>query len=346
MTKTIGESFRETDIRPDALMTRARGLLELDTRRLIADKAEFVEVDCPACGGTSRIHHWSKRGLDFVRCLDCRTAYGSPRPTPERLARYYAEATYYDYWNRYIYPQSEAARRASIFRPRVQRLVELVRRHHVSPGILVEVGAGSGMFCQELNDLGLFERVLAVEPTTASAAACRARGVEVLETVIEKADLSQVRVDVLAAFEVLEHLFDPLAFVKACREQLADGGLLVLTCPNGLGFDVAILGEVADTVTPEHLNYFNPHSLALLMRRGGLELLEVFTPGKLDAEIVRKKVLAGQFDLTGQPFLQRVLCDEWDRLGEPFQRFLANNGLSSHQWLVARRPDTSREESE
>ncbi|MFH1843259.1 MAG: class I SAM-dependent methyltransferase, partial [bacterium] len=140
-------------------------------------------------------------------------------------------------------------------------------------------------------------------------------------------------------------LFDPLAFVTACRDQLTPGGLLVLTCPNGLGFDVATLGEVADTVTPEHLNYFNPQSLALLMQRGGLELLEVFTPGKLDAEIVRKKVLAGQFALDGQPFLQRVLFDEWEQLGEPFQRFLADNGLSSHQWLVARRPDISQEET-
>ena len=45
-----------------------------------------------------------------------------------------------------------------------------------------------------------------------------------------------------------------------------------------------------------------------------------------------------EIDLAGEPFLRRVLLDEWDRLGWAFQQFLAANGLSSHMWLVARRP--------
>ena len=35
--------------------------------------------------------------------------------------------------------------------------------------------------------------------------------------------------------------------------------------------------------------------------------------------------------------LARPLIDEWDRLGEPFQDFLAAHGLSSNMWLVASR---------
>jgi hypothetical protein len=62
----------------------------------------------------------------------------------------------------------------------------------------------------------------------------------------------------------------------------------------------------------------------------------VSTPGKLDAELVRKAVLRGNLDLEAQPFLQTVLVDRWDELGEPFQQFLAASKLSSHLWLVAR----------
>ncbi|NNE44157.1 MAG: class I SAM-dependent methyltransferase [Gemmatimonadetes bacterium] len=330
-------AFRETDIRPDDLMAEARRLLEEDTRRLIADRADFVAVDCPACGEDDAAPRWHKRGMRFVECRRCKTAYGSPRPTPERLARYYREAEYYDYWNAYIYPQSEDARRERIFGPRADRIAELAERHGARTGTLVEVGAGSGIFCDELRARGMFERIVAVEPTPSSAAAIRERGMEVREARIEDVDLSDVRVDVIAAFEVLEHLFDPLAFVETCAGHLSAGGLLVLTCPNGRGFDVATLGEAADTVTPEHLNYFHPESLAHLMTRGGLEVLEVLTPGRLDAEIVRKKTLAGEFSLAGQPFLERVLLDDWETLGAPFQRFLAENRLSSPQWIVARR---------
>ena len=61
------------------------------------------------------------------------------------------------------------------------------------------------------------------------------------------------------------------------------------------------------------------------------------TPGRLDAELVRDAVLAGKHSLGNDAFLKRVLLDEWDRLGWPFQQFLAGNGLSAHMWLVARR---------
>ena len=35
--------------------------------------------------------------------------------------------------------------------------------------------------------------------------------------------------------------------------------------------------------------------------------------------------------------MRRVLIDEWETMGGPFQRFLAENGLSSHMWIAARR---------
>ena len=67
-------------------------------------------------------------------------------------------------------------------------------------------------------------------------------------------------------------------------------------------------------------------------------MIEVTTPGRLDVELVRKAALAGDFDLSGQSFLRRVLSDEWESFGGPFQEFLAEHGLSSHMWLTARKP--------
>jgi len=50
---------------------------------------------------------------------------------------------------------------------------------------------------------------------------------------------------------------------------------------------------------------------------------------------VREAALRNEVQL--DPFLKRVLVDEWDRLGWPFQQFLAGHGLSSHMWIAARR---------
>ena len=141
----------------------------------------------------------------------------------------------------------------------------------------------------------------------------------------------------VATFEVVEHLFSPRQFLDACRGLLTEGGILVLTTPNVQGFDVALLAEASDTFDVEHLNYFHPKSISHLLTTCGFQVLEVLTPGELDAELARKKILAGEVDFTGQRFLRRVLIDEWDRLGAPFQAFLSENGLSSHMWIVARR---------
>ena len=244
----------------------------------------------------------------------------------------------YAYWNKYIFPASEDVRRAKIFKPRSDRLVDICRRHGVAArGTLLEVGAGFGTFCEEVNRAGYFKRVIAVEPTPDLAATCRTKGLEVIEQPVEQVDFGNTVVDAIASFEVLEHLFSPREFLGVCSKILRKGGLLVLSCPNGHGFDVAVMGPVADTVDVEHLNYFNPASLSGLVGSAGFDILEVLTPGVLDAELVRKKVLDGAFDLSSQPFLKRVLVDDWDRLGAPFQQFLADNRLSSHMWLVAQK---------
>ena len=37
---------------------------------------------------------------------------------------------------------------------------------------------------------------------------------------------------------------------------------MTVTCPNVEGFEILELGVIADTIDTEHLNYFNPRSLA------------------------------------------------------------------------------------
>ena len=110
---------------------------------------------------------------------------------------------------------------------------------------------------------------------------------------------------------------------SSAARLLKPGGIFIATCPNVQGFDIVVLGELSATVDVEHLNYFHPESLSLLVRSCGFDVLEVQTPGKLDAELVRKKVLAGEFDLGDQRFLKQILIDKWEHVGEAFQEFLA-----------------------
>ncbi|MGE0873752.1 MAG: class I SAM-dependent methyltransferase [Burkholderiales bacterium] len=313
-----------------------------DIVRLLSRKAEFVEVPCPACGSPEAFPRFGKRGFNYVECRGCRTMYMTPRPSPSVLEWLYRESENYAYWNKVIFPASEAARREKIFVPRVDRTLELCGKYGAGRGALLEIGAGFGTFCSELKARNAFDRIVAVEPTPDLAATCRRRGIEVIEQPVDRIDPAALgRFDVIASFEVIEHLFAPGTFVDDAARLLAPKGLLILTCPNGRGFDIETLGPLSSAVDHEHLNYFNPGSLGLLLGEHGLEVLECFTPGRLDAELVRNQAIAGAIDLSAQAFLRRVLIDDWDEIGEAFQDFLVQQGLSSNMWIVAGSPRPS-----
>lgn len=341
-TKTfLGEqvnTLKERDIRPLDLMDGQRIAATTDLGRMLSRRSEFVEVDCPACGSAKRTAKFAKNGINYVNCAGCQTFYVSPRPSPDVLDWFYSESPNYAYWNSHIFPASEPARRQHIFRPRVDRLLEICAKYGISTEALLEVGAGFGTFGSELMARSVFERVVGVEPTPGLAETCRQRGIEVLEKPVEHITVDEAgQFDVIVSFEVIEHLFSPKEFVGHMHRLLRPGGLMMLTCPNGQGFDIETLGPLSGSVDHEHLNYFNPSSLSEMLTRAGMEVLESFTPGKLDAELVRNQVLTGAFSLAGQPFLQKLLIEEWEQHGAAFQEFLVARGLSSNLWVVARK---------
>lgn len=329
--------FRQDDIRPGRFEGLKLEAAAVDIATLAAQRAGFVEVNCPACGGADSLPAFEKHGFAFRQCPACRTVFMSPRATPQMLAEFYRDSALYAFWNRHIFPASQEARRQNIVIPRVRRILGMCQAHGVDGDLLVEVGAGYGTFCAEMAGRGRFARVLAVEPNQELAATIRASGVEVLERSVEDLGGRGLAADVVVAFEVLEHLHAPRDFLTACAGLLKPGGLLVVTCPNYLGFEIATLGPLSDSVDHEHINLFNPDSLAGLAERCGFLVLECQTPGELDADMVRLKALAGELDLSAQPFLRAVLLECWDELGGPFQEFLKARRLSSHMWLAARR---------
>jgi 2-polyprenyl-3-methyl-5-hydroxy-6-metoxy-1,4-benzoquinol methylase len=329
--------FNENDIRPTDLLEGQLTAMTIDIGRLLVNADKFVHINCPACDNPESKAKYQKYGLHFVECIKCSTVFTNPRPTDKVLEDFYKHSVNYAYWNTFIFPKSELARRKSIFAPRVDRTIEFCGKYGVPTNSLLEIGAAFGTFCEEMKSRKLFDRIVAVEPTPNLAETLRNKNIEVIEDVLENIQFAEnEKFDVVVNFEVIEHIFSPKSFIQSSRQLLKNGGLFIITCPNGKGFDFEQLGEKCNSLDHEHLNYFNTESLPLLLERCGFEVLEVLTPGVLDAELVRNKVMSGSVNISGQRFLQTVLIDRWDELGQQFQAFLADNKLSSNLWVVAR----------
>ena len=333
----MGLKFNENDIRPQIYDKRKMAKIAIDIRRLAKRRKEFARVNCPACDSKNNRFIFSKFSFNFTECQACRTVFMNPRATPAILNDFYAHSAVYEYWNKYIFPASEKTRKEKIMKPRLERILQLAKKYGLKPDFLVEVGSGFGTFCEAAIESGKFKRVAAVEPSASLAETCRVKGIEVIEKTIEEIKKFDFPPSIIVSFEVIEHLYSPFEFLKNCRRLMKKSSIIAVTCPNWLGFDMMTLGRDSDGVDQEHINLFNPDSLQSLFERAGFQVLECFTPGELDADIVRNKILQKKIDISGQPFLKQVLLDNWEKLGAAFQDFLKANRLSSHMWLVARK---------
>lgn len=310
-----------TDIRPDELVKKQAKILAGDIASIIKCKNKFVKVSCPACNSRLNTSAFTKYGFKFVECKNCLTIYANPRPTPEMLKKYYQTSQNYSFWGEYIFPASEGIRKRKIFRPRAKRIAKICEGGKRKT--IMDIGAAFGTFCQEISKLNKFRNIIAIEPTPKLAQICRNKGFTVIEKTFEDIK-NKNKVDVITAFEVIEHIFKPREFILKARSILTNEGIIVVTCPNAQSFEVAYLKERSDSVDNEHLNLFNPLSITQLFETCGFDVLEVSTPGKLDVELVQSKSKLKGFAklLTEKP---------------AFQKFLSDNMLSSHMWLVARK---------
>lgn len=329
--------MKEADIRPARVHERYLTLTREDTETYFAGRQGWAECACPGCGGDHARPAFTKHGFRYVECAACGSLFASPRPPREALDHFYREAPSSRYWAREFFPTVEEARREQIIRPRVQRILghERVRRLGADRPVVVDVGAGAGVFLTELQGAMPKAATVAVEPGEDLAAQARAHGLRVVEKPVETSDELEGEADIVTSFEVIEHVHDPLAFVRAVARLAKPGGLVLATGLNGDGFDVQVLwGDAKAVSPPHHLNFLSIEGLKLLFERAGLTDVEIETPGELDVEIVRKGLAEGLAPDASR-FLHLLLERRNGDVGERFQGFLRDAKLSSHTWIWA-----------
>jgi 2-polyprenyl-3-methyl-5-hydroxy-6-metoxy-1,4-benzoquinol methylase len=147
-------------------------------------------------------------------------------------------------------------------------------QEYKSSGRLLEVGCARGDFLKAARKT--FD-VFGVEPNPELASES-SHIAPLFEDVVERAPWKDF--DVVASFHVIEHVDSPQSFIRAMSERLKPGGLLVIETPNIASLPFRLMKSRWRQFIPEHYFFFDPKTIARLLRDHGLEVRSVGTVGK------------------------------------------------------------------
>jgi SAM-dependent methyltransferase len=254
---------------------------------LLEKNGQFVNVNCPACNSKKRKKFFEKDRLKYHTCVVCNTVYISPRPSSKILKEFYYQSKGYEAWTKYTFKVSEKSREKNLVIPRITLLKKYLKKYNVKSNLAIEIGPGYGTYTSYLKKKKFFKKVGVIEANKDLIENCKKRKLNFLANDFEKINIKE-KVNLLSGFEVIEHLFSPIKFLKKAHKILSSNSLIFISCPNVHGFDNILLGKNSGTFDHEHLNYFNPKSIKLLFEKNKFKILHLSTPGKLDVDLVCK----------------------------------------------------------
>ena len=240
-----------------------------------ADDTETVR--CCVCGvdGTP-LYRLPPFGV--VRCPICTLVFVSPRLTSTALQRMYDEPSYFeggDFSGGVYGAQSRFSPAMVLQRTWTAGRLDEIRRLRPPPARLLEVGSGYGLFLAAAKDRGFDVRGVELSRTGVDHASLRL-GLDVFCG--QLADAPMDPADVICFWDTLEHVPDPVEFLREVRTRLAPGGAFALSIPYFSSVPSKVLRARWWTLKPEqHIWHLTPATLQLVAARAGLVITSVTT---------------------------------------------------------------------
>jgi len=327
------EDLKESAIRPSSLYNEYKELLQKELSRLFPDQSKLVKTNCPGCGGKKFQKVFVKLGFQYHKCNNCGSLFVSPRPTAAMLKDFYHKSRARHFWMSNVAKSTRETRYRHQSFPTAQWVLEYVEEYLPETSVFLDHNSKYADFLSLVNESGKFKRIISIAPETPEPKNVLDKDVLVYN------NLSQVRekVDVFAAIEVLERIFDPIAFINDVYDICQKGGLFFLTTNTSSGFEYQVLKDKSPRLhPPDRMNLLSIEAIQDRLTEAGFEIIELSTPGRVDVEIVRS-TLESNPDVSLPEFFEYVLKKRDEHTWHSLQDFLQRNRLSSYLRVAARK---------
>ncbi len=166
---------------------------------------------------------------------------------------------------------------------------------------VLEIGCGGCVLLARLKTLGL--EVVGIDPSPVAAEVGKEKGIRVIQEFFPSPNLPFVP-DLIFQVDVLEHIENPVAFLRAQSECLELGGLVVVNVPD---CTPSIQSGDISMALHQHVNMFDSESLMATVQAAGLNVVSLSQSSYAGQKVGRPTdVVASPGRRAHRQFVERV----------------------------------------
>jgi len=232
--------------------------IELEKIERVLKGSGFRDVlMCPLCGSKDSQLELKKHSIDLLHCKNCDVRFNARIPAD--LNDIYDDAHYVVH-SKEDSDEHFKYRRTRFGSERVQILETLCGS--LKEKQLLDIGCGSGFFISAAAEK--CEHVYGLEYSDIRRfKAVRRTGLTVFSQSLD--ELPKRDFDIITAFDVLEHIPEPIPFMQSVDAILNPDGYLFLYVPNFDSLSMRVMREYSPAIdSTEHVLFYNHNSLRFL----------------------------------------------------------------------------------
>jgi 2-polyprenyl-3-methyl-5-hydroxy-6-metoxy-1,4-benzoquinol methylase len=189
-------------------------------------------------------------------------------------SRIATEKELFDYYSSYPVGYNSES---EITRIRINELLDGFEKYRLTNKIL-DVGCGPGLFLIEAKKRDW--DVYGTEFTTDQITYLNNKGIKTSQGKLTEKSFEKESFDIIISSEVIEHINNPIEEMNLFHSFLRKGGLTYITTPNFNAIERLLLkGKYNIIQYPEHLSYYTPKTIDLLLRNSGFKKKQIKTTG-------------------------------------------------------------------
>lgn len=178
---------------------------------------------------------------------------------------------------------------------------------------ILEIGCGTGYLLKRLRDMGA--KCTGIEPGNHAIKTANKYDVDIINDYYPSKNIRD-KYDLIIHYGVLEHIEDPITFLKNLSNNLKPSGQIILSVPN---VENSIRTGDISMVFHEHFSYFNMNSLYNTLTYGGLDNINI-----MGSRFGRALYASGKVGTSNFKFKKCIVMNEFNQFTSYKNKVISN----------------------